>query len=107
MLMLWKNYSYAIILVILSFILGFTFIFQMDDHSKSYEHVIVSEGQSLWTIADTYKMENGMTQTEFIKWVQKENNLTSVDIKQGQSIIIPIKIKNKEENMQQLASDIR
>jgi len=107
MLMLWKNYSYAIILVLLSIILGITFIFQIDDHSKSYEHVIVSEGQSLWSIADTYTMENGMTQTEFIKWVQKENNLKTVDIKQGQTLIIPIKIKNKVENMHQLASDVR
>ncbi|WP_158176131.1 cell division suppressor protein YneA [Heyndrickxia camelliae] len=107
MLMLWKNYSYAIILVILSFILGITFIFHMDDHSTSYEHVIVSEGQSLWSIADTYKMENGMTHTEFIKWVQKENNLKSTDIEQGQTIIIPVKIKDKKDNMHHLASDIR
>ena len=107
MSLLWKKYSYAIILVIFSFILGITMICQLDDHSDSYKHITVSDGQSLWSIANTYKMENGMTQSDFIKWVQDENNLVSTTIKSGQTIIIPIKSKSKEYNIQQLASEAK
>ncbi|MBS4172617.1 LysM peptidoglycan-binding domain-containing protein [Bacillus sp. FJAT-49736] len=107
MLLLWKKYSYAIILLVLSFILGFFMILQLEDHSKDYEHITVSEGQTLWEIADMYKIKNGMSHTEFIKWVQDENGLGSTDIKEGQSIVIPIKIKDKVENVQQLASDAK
>lgn len=107
MLILWKNYSYAIILVILSFILGITMILQLDDHSNSYKHIIVSEGQSLWSIANTYKMENGMTQSDFIEWVQNENHLSTTNIMQGQTLVIPVKVKNNEGKIQQLASDVK
>jgi LysM repeat protein len=107
MLQLWKNYSYAIILVILSFILGLIMIFQLEDHSKSYQQIIVSKGQSLWEIADMYKKENEMTQTDFIKWVQDKNQLRTTNIRQGQTIVIPVKVKTKMGDAKQLAYEVK
>ncbi|MFB7302023.1 cell division suppressor protein YneA [Heyndrickxia sporothermodurans] len=105
MLILWKKYSYVIMLIVLSLVIGLyamnTFI---DD--KNYQQITVSKGQSLWTIAHMYSEEHSMNPNDFIEWVTNKNHLTSSNIKAGDKIVIPVKMKKQLDDSNQYALDL-
>ena len=60
---LWNQYSYAIILIVLSFVTAFLLIdsIQCFSSEDSYVTVTVSEGDSLWEIADEYSEQHSLS----------------------------------------------
>ncbi|QQZ07842.1 cell division suppressor protein YneA [Heyndrickxia vini] len=105
MTILWKKYSYVIILIVLSMVIGLYAMNSFID-DKNYQEVIVTKGQSLWEIAHIYSKEHSMNPNEFIEWVTKKNHLTSSNIKAGEKIIIPIKTKKQLDDSNQYALDL-
>jgi cell division protein YceG involved in septum cleavage len=87
--LIWSRFSYIIILFTLSF-LSSGYIFLSADSSPAYETVKVSEGDTLWTIAEKFEEDYSMTREEFIIWVGEENNLTTYAIKPGMSLVLPV-----------------
>ncbi|MBS2969093.1 LysM peptidoglycan-binding domain-containing protein [Metabacillus sp. KIGAM252] len=56
-----------------------------------YAKIEIREGDTLWDLAETLKDKHGMSQTEFVEWVDKENNLSTIVIKPGDTVFIPVK----------------
>jgi cell division protein YceG involved in septum cleavage len=100
---LWKNYSYAIILIILSFVTAFVLSIRFNAfHQDEYLKVTVSEGDSLWKIADEYSADGSISNGEFVQWVQRHNNIDGDQIFPGEKIFIPV--SNEEKPTNELAS---
>lgn len=100
---LWKKYSYAIILILLSFTASIILSFRFDTFQQhKYIKLTVSEGDSLYKIADQFKEEQKLSRNEFVSWVQRHNNIDGDIIYPGQKIIIPI--SSQSEPMNEFAS---
>ncbi len=100
---LWNRYSYAIILVILSFGSALIIYFQSNSfHKENYVNITISEGDSLWKIAEGYSKTYSLSNDQFISWVKKHNEIDGDRIYPGEKIAIPI--KNNEVGAKEFAS---
>ncbi|MGE8203972.1 cell division suppressor protein YneA [Heyndrickxia sp. NPDC080065] len=106
MLILWKKYSYVIMLIVLSLFIGLYTLLSTKDESNSYQEIIITEGQSLWKLAQIYSEEHSMNSQEFIDWVSEKNHLRNDIIKPGEKIVIPVKVKSQLNDKNQLALDL-
>lgn len=96
---LWDRYSYAIILIGLSF--GSALTIYIASHSfneKNYENIIVSEGDSLWRIAQQYSSEYKLSDDQFISWVKKHNHIEGDRIYPGEKLVIPVKDNQTDQH---------
>ncbi|WP_164462171.1 LysM peptidoglycan-binding domain-containing protein [Bacillus sp. FJAT-42376] len=62
-----------------------------DKALDKYAKIEIREGDTLWDIAEALEDKHGLSQMEFVEWVDKENHLSSIVIKPGDRIVIPIK----------------
>lgn len=99
---LYKNYIYTILLAGSVFIFSILFSCTLNnDQKKDFLSIEVSEGDTLWGIAEEYE-ETDLTKKEFIGWIEEHNGVNADSIKPGQVIVIPVK---GEELVQNLASE--
>ncbi|MEE3951820.1 LysM peptidoglycan-binding domain-containing protein [Peribacillus frigoritolerans] len=99
---LYKNYIYTILLAGSVFIFSILFSCTLNnDQKKDFLSIEVSEGDTLWGIAEEYE-ESNLTKKEFIGWIEENNGVSADTIKPGQVIVIPVK---GEELVQNLASE--
>ncbi|MDF1998108.1 cell division suppressor protein YneA [Peribacillus frigoritolerans] len=99
---LYKNYIYTILLAGSVFIFSVLFSCTLNnDQKKDFLSIEVSEGDTLWGIAEEYE-ESNLTKKEFIGWIEENNGVSADSIKPGQVIVIPVK---GEELVQNLASE--
>ncbi|CAK6472968.1 cell division suppressor protein YneA [Peribacillus castrilensis] len=99
---LYKNYIYTILLAGSVFIFSILFSCTLNnDQKKDFLSIEVSEGDTLWGIAEEYE-ETNLTKKEFIGWIEENNGVSADSIKPGQVIVIPVK---GEELVQNLASE--
>lgn len=88
---LWSKYSYAILLIGLSFALTFVFAERTQSSiNENYLSITVEEGDSLWQLSKSYSSEHQLSPEEFINWVKKNNQIDE-ELFAGESIIIPVK----------------
>jgi len=87
---LWRNYSYAIILVVLCLASLVVIKINLPSSPNQYMTITVSTGESLWEISQRYEEQHGLSEMEFIKWVEKYNGISGDTIFSGDNIIIPI-----------------
>ncbi|MGG5253685.1 cell division suppressor protein YneA [Neobacillus sp. SM06] len=100
---LWNRYSYAIILVILSFGSALIIYFQSNSfHKENYVNITIAEGDSLWKIAKEYSQTSSFSHDQFISWVKKHNQIEGDLIYPGEKIAIPV--KNNEVGAKEFAS---
>ena len=102
---LWRNNSYTIILVVFS-LLAFLFVkINLSASKDSYMTITVTEGESLWTISEKYEDEHGLSEGQFVKWVETHNGISGDYIFAGEDLMIPIKMNSSETiEVQNLAS---
>jgi LysM repeat protein len=99
---LYKNYIYTILLAGSVFIFSILFSCTLNnDQKKDFLSIEVSEGDTLWGIAEEYE-ESNLTKKEFIGWIEENNGVNADSIKPGRVIVIPVK---GEELVQNLASE--
>ncbi|WP_433750012.1 cell division suppressor protein YneA [Falsibacillus pallidus] len=90
--LLWKKYSYTIILCGLTMFFGMTcLVLFSGNEDTNRKEIVINDGDSLWTIAEDYADGQDMSVPQFISWVQKENGLKSYVINAGDTIVIPAK----------------
>ncbi|EIJ81401.1 cell division suppressor protein YneA [Bacillus methanolicus PB1] len=100
MRIVWKRYSYAIILVIVSFTAAFLYAdYVKDANSEGYLKVTVEEGESLWTIAEKFSDRHGLPSDEFISWVERTNGINGDNIYPGEELVIPV-LENSEPQVE-------
>ena len=105
---IWKNYSYAIILILLSLMASLVIKINLPS-SDQYKTITVMDGESLWEISQKYKSEHGLTEKQFIKWVETYNGISGDRIVSGSDLVLPIiegslEVNNREE-IHELASN--
>lgn len=89
---IWSNYSYAILLILLSCGSALFISYQTQSfHKEDYVKITINEGDSLWKIADQYSGKTSLNHDTFITWVKKNNQLEENTIYPGEEIVIPIK----------------
>ncbi len=101
---IWNQYSFAIILILLSCTLAVILsVKQNGSDQDSYIKITVSEGDSLWEISDQYSGWHSLSNKEFISWVRKHNTNVGDEIFPGEKIIIPVS-RNSSISSTELAS---
>jgi cell division protein YceG involved in septum cleavage len=86
---LWKNYSYAIILVLLTMFATIIIKFNLPD-PHSYMTITIQDGESLWEISQKYENQHGLSDRQFIEWVEKKNGISRDYIVAGKDLMVPI-----------------
>jgi hypothetical protein len=94
---IWKNYSYAIILILLSLMASIIIKINLPS-TDQYKTITVMDGESLWEISQKYKSEHGLTETQFIKWVETYNGISGDHIVSGADLVLPIVDGSLESN---------
>jgi LysM repeat protein len=89
---LWNQYSYAIILILLSFTIASVISISSNKESH-YIKVTVTEGDSLWKISQQYADKHSLTNNQFVSWVKTHNNIDGDDLIPGEKIVIPVSEK--------------
>lgn len=88
---LWNRYSYAIVLIIVSSVTALLLSIRFDTfHEEQYVTVTVSQGDTLWKIADNYSDEQSLSKTQFVNWVKMHNPINEDQIFPGEKIVIPV-----------------
>lgn len=97
---LWNHYSYAIILIGLSLVIALLFSIRFDSfHHDQYVTVTVSQGDSLWKIAENYSDQQSLSKDEFVNWVKIHNQIEADDhIFPGEKIVIPVSSEDLTSN---------
>ncbi|WP_449622129.1 cell division suppressor protein YneA [Robertmurraya sp. Marseille-Q9965] len=91
---IWNRYSYAIILILLSFSLALIFAQKSESTiNEEFISITVEEGDSLWELSKAYADDHQLSSKQFINWVKKTNEIDD-NINVGDSIIIPVKADN-------------
>ena len=86
---LWKNYSYAIILVTLTMIAAIIIKFNLPN-THQYLTITIQDGESLWEISQKYEEQHGLSNQQFIEWVEKKNGISRDYIIAGKDLVLPI-----------------
>ena len=103
---LWNHYSYAIVLILLSCITALVFSIRFDTfHHKQCVTVTVSQGDTLWKIADDYSEAQSLSKTEFVNWVKIHNQIDEDHIFPGEKITIPVS-NNPQSTNNEFASAV-
>lgn len=86
-----NQYSYAILLIVLSCSLAFLLSLRFDSsEEEKYIKITISEGDSLWKISDQYSEQHSLTNNDFVRWVKQHNEIDGDQIFPGDEIIIPV-----------------
>jgi hypothetical protein len=103
MLYLWEKYSFLIILMIITFMMGLFLIFNISEDEGTYITITINEGDSLWSISEQYAEQVGMRTPELVKLLERENRLTSNLLRSGQELIIPANLIEFKANDSEFA----
>ncbi|MDO4296530.1 MAG: LysM peptidoglycan-binding domain-containing protein [bacterium] len=71
-----------------------------DSVQKYYTDITIREGDSLWSIADTYCHEGGVSIEDYIYELSRINHLSDSDIHIGQKLIVVYYERTAEEKLQ-------
>jgi cell division protein YceG involved in septum cleavage len=86
-----NQYSYAILLIVLSCSLAFLLSLRFDAPDEDqYIKIKISEGDSLWKISKQYTEQHSLSNDEFVSWVKQHNDIDGDQIYPGEEIFIPI-----------------
>jgi cell division protein YceG involved in septum cleavage len=92
--------SFFIVVIVAVFALSYTGEKDRMDH---YVNIEVTEGDSIWSIADQFKEHHNLSKSDFVEWVQEKNGMETAVIKPGEQVFIPIE-KTAYYEVNQIAS---
>lgn len=99
--MIWKKYSFAIILIFTTLLMGLYIIFSVDESEDPYLIVTVKQGETLWNIAEKHAKQLGFTTADLVKILEKENKLANKMLMAGEEIKIPTPFNYLDDHGQQ------
>jgi LysM repeat protein len=92
---MWNKYSYAIILILLSFTIA-SMISINSNKESHYIKVTVSEGDTLLEISQQYAGQHSLSKNQFVSWVKSHNGIEGDEIYPGEKIMIPVSNVNSQ-----------
>lgn len=95
---IWEKYSYVIILLIVTLAMGLYFIFSTNSNSDEYVIITVKDGDSLWSISEKYAHNIGVSTEEFVRILERENQLTHNLLKSGEQLVIPTPLNKFDDS---------
>lgn len=104
---LWEKYSYVILFLIVTFVMGLYLIFNAVNKGDAYIKVTVQQGDSLWSISEDYSQQTGIPTRELVKLLEENNQLYGETLNIGTEIIIPLTIYHDRQNESEYALDIK
>lgn len=91
---LWNQFSYAIILFLLSCSVAIMISCHLNSNDQDkFVKVTVSEGDSLWKLSDQFSGQHSLSNEEFVSWVKRHNMIEDDQIFPGEEIVIPVSKK--------------
>jgi LysM repeat protein len=97
--------SYTFLLILVSCLSALFIYLTSNSNEEDYLKVTVTEGDTIWEIADQYANDSLLTKKQFINWVLTQNEINEKQIYPGDQLILPV--KNSAINMNtELASAI-
>jgi len=86
-----KDISYVILfgIIIVIILLTLNHVFAAEKHYQ-LEQITVHQGDTLWTLANDYYKQLGMSKQEYIHHVQKVNQLDNHMVFPGQALMMPV-----------------
>ncbi|WP_019242189.1 MULTISPECIES: cell division suppressor protein YneA [Bacillus] len=89
--------SFSLILIGLFLLFSITSLYKFgSDNSSNYVEITVSQGDTLWNIAEKYK-DNNIGTPKFIAIIEKVNNLNGEVLKAGDVLVIPVKENHRTQ----------
>lgn len=95
---LWNKYSYVMILIVISFAGAILLSTVFPVSTEDFLTITVSEGDTLWGLAEEYDDYHRLSKHDFIKWVEQYNGVTTSTIYEGEQLIIPVKNSALQQN---------
>ncbi|CAM3743200.1 cell division suppressor protein YneA [Alkalicoccus chagannorensis] len=88
---LFKNGTWFIWVLSIGFTVGGLYAAADNETEDStlHQEVVVSEGDSLWKIADDVSDGMDLKTEETVQWLKKHNNLDGAVVHPGQSLTVP------------------
>lgn len=104
-LFLFKNHKSLVIICVTSLTIALCILFSeiytyandQSQYEKQYMSLLINEGDTLWSIADTYNYSMMLSKEEYIDEVCRLNNISKNYIHSGKYIIIPYYIESIKE----------
>lgn len=88
---IWNQYSYAILLIVLSCSLAFMLSLRFNSPEEDqYIKIKISEGDSLWKISNQFSEQHSLSNDDFVSWVKQHNDIDGDQIYPGEEIMIPV-----------------
>lgn len=83
----------AVLVMVMSCIFGKTLVMASAEESgpsgqRYYTSIEIQKGDTLWSIAETYRKGSGMNMREYIRELKQMNRLLSDDIQAGEHLTI-------------------
>lgn len=103
MISIWKKYSFVILFFMITLLMGFYLLFSGDSKNHTEFVITVQNGDSLWSISQKNAERFGMTTTDFMKLLEKQNQLKSTSIKSGDQLVIYGSFLNNSNDKIELA----
>lgn len=101
---LWKKYSFAIILVVLSILASLILVLTNGDTvEEKYISVTINEGETLWDLCKDYADKHSLSEAEFVSWVEETNDINGNVLLVGDEIYIPVEVN--DSTITELASE--
>jgi flagellar basal body-associated protein FliL len=92
---LWNQYSYAIILVVLSILASIILVISNGKSvEEKYMSVTINEGETLWDLCKEYADKHALSEAEFVSWVEEINNINGNVLSVGEEIYIPVELND-------------
>ncbi|UTR10777.1 LysM peptidoglycan-binding domain-containing protein [Evansella sp. LMS18] len=92
-----KSIDWSVILIVIAGALFFWSSVSAGepDYMTEYEVAewVVSEGESLWSIASSHHHQIDLTIEQTLQWVKEKNAITGEAIYPGQKLYLPVEVK--------------
>ena len=97
-----SKYNTKLIKVAVGAVISTVLFSNIDDSMEDFQQVTVKKGDTVWDMAERFD-DSKMSKIEFVSWVQENNDLHITQLKEGQTIVIPVKKNIETTDMLHLA----
>jgi hypothetical protein len=92
-----KNNNYVLLLVLISCLMSL-WVHHLNNVKNDYLKLSISKGDTVWDIAEAYNGNPKLDNSDFVRKIERINQIDADNIKPGQKIIIPVK-KNQLDHI--------